>query len=103
MKFGPGFDSGCRQGQTFHFFSIWWCGGVSIDKKIIVDHLERGYCGGGQKFIIYPCKGPITYVRSFWRPLQSVWSWGRFPGWVGSNKKIFFLDSFYFLVLGSVW
>ena len=69
MKFGPGFDSGCRQGRIFVLFSILWCGGMSIDKKIIVDHLERGYCGGRQNLFIYTSKGTITNVRSFLRPL----------------------------------
>ena len=66
MKFGPGFDSGCRQGHFFIFFSIWWCGGMSIDKKIIVDHLERGYCGGGGKNLLYTLvKGPSPMLGHF--------------------------------------
>ena len=28
VKFGPGFDSGCRQGQIFHFFNVVVWGNV---------------------------------------------------------------------------
>ena len=42
LKVGPEFDSECRQGYFFSFFSIWWSFGVSMDKKDVVAKPLRG-------------------------------------------------------------
>ena len=62
----PGSTPGVGKVKFFSIFLILWCGGMSIDKKIIVDHLERGYCGGGGKNLLYTLvKGPSPMLGHF--------------------------------------